>query len=51
MICHEIVEKVKNILHQGRLQLPVAEDIMLPIFAFRHPGYVSHMFSMSGALI
>jgi hypothetical protein len=44
MICHEIVEKVKNNTSSGRLQLPVAvlEDHVM--IAFRHPGYVSHMF-------
>ena len=51
MICHEIVERV-------RLDTPVAKVVVAggsfggyhaANFAFRHPGYVSHMFSMSGA--
>jgi len=51
MICHEIVERI-------RLNTSVAKVVMAGCsfggyhaanFAFRHPGYVSHMFSMSGA--
>ncbi len=51
MICHEIVERV-------RLDTAVAKVVVAggsfggyhaANFAFRHPGYVSHMFSMSGA--
>lgn len=51
MICHEIVERI-------RLNTPAAKVVMAGCsfggyhaanFAFRHPGYVSHMFSMSGA--
>jgi esterase/lipase superfamily enzyme len=51
MICHEVVERV-------RLNTSVAKVAMAGCsfggyhaanFAFRHPGYVSHMFSMSGA--
>ena len=51
MICHEIVERI-------RLNTQVAKVVMAGCsfggyhaanFAFRHPGYVSHMFSMSGA--
>ncbi len=51
MICHEVVERI-------RLSTPVAKVVMAGCsfggyhaanFAFRHPGYVSHMFSMSGA--
>lgn len=51
MICHEIVERI-------RMNTPVAKVAMAGCsfggyhaanFAFRHPGYVSHMFSMSGA--
>ena len=51
MICHEIVERI-------RFNTPVAKVVMAggsfggyhaANFAFRHPGYVSHMFSMSGA--
>ena len=51
MICHELVERI-------RLNTPVAKVVMAGCsfggyhaanFAFRHPGYVSHMFSMSGA--
>lgn len=51
MICHEIVERI-------RLNTPASKVAMVGCsfggyhaanFAFRHPGYVSHMFSMSGA--
>lgn len=51
MICHEIVERI-------RLNTPASKVAMAGCsfggyhaanFAFRHPGYVSHMFSMSGA--
>lgn len=51
MICHEIVERI-------RLNTPVSKVAMAGCsfggyhaanFSFRHPGYVSHMFSMSGA--
>ncbi|WP_268034733.1 esterase family protein [Algoriphagus sp. PAP.12] len=51
MICHEVVERI-------RLNTAVAKVVMAGCsfggyhaanFAFRHPGYVSHMFSMSGA--
>ncbi|WP_439474967.1 esterase family protein [Algoriphagus formosus] len=51
MICHEIVERI-------RLNTAVAKVVVAGCsfggyhaanFAFRHPGYVSHMFSMSGA--
>lgn len=51
MICYEIVERI-------RLNTPTAKVAMAGCsfggyhaanFAFRHPGYVSHMFSMSGA--
>ncbi|MHA7129155.1 esterase family protein [Algoriphagus namhaensis] len=51
MICHELVERV-------RLNTAVAKVVVAggsfggyhaANFAFRHPGYVSHMFSMSGA--
>lgn len=51
MICHEVVERI-------RLNTAMAKVVMAGCsfggyhaanFAFRHPGYVSHMFSMSGA--
>jgi esterase/lipase superfamily enzyme len=51
MVCHEIVERI-------RLNTPAAKVAMAGCsfggyhaanFAFRHPGYVSHLFSMSGA--
>ena len=51
MICHELVERI-------RLNTAVAKVAMAGCsfggyhaanFAFRHPAYVSHLFSMSGA--
>jgi esterase/lipase superfamily enzyme len=51
MICHELVERI-------RLNTAVTKVAMAGCsfggyhavnFAFRHPGYVSHVFSMSGA--
>lgn len=51
MICHEIVEKVRH--HTGVGKVVVAGCSFgayhAANFAFRHPGYVSHLFCMSGA--
>ena len=51
MICHEIVEKVKNNTHTGKVALAGCSfgGYHAANFAFRHPGYVSHVFSMGGA--
>ncbi|GAB2494500.1 esterase [Algoriphagus taiwanensis] len=51
MICHDIVERVR--LNTSMAKVAVAGcsfgGYHAANFAFRHPGYVSHMFSMSGA--
>ncbi|HLN95045.1 MULTISPECIES: esterase family protein [unclassified Flavobacterium] len=51
MICHEIVERVKNNTYSGKVAVAGCSfgGYHAANFAFRHPGYVSHMFSMSGA--
>jgi len=51
MICHEIVEKIKNNTASGKVVLTGCSfgGYHAANFAFRHPGYVSHLFSMSGA--
>jgi esterase/lipase superfamily enzyme len=51
MICHEIVERVKNNTAVGKVAVAGCSfgGYHAANFAFRHPGYVSHMFSMSGA--
>jgi len=51
MICHEIVERVKNNTAAGKVVVAGCSfgGYHAANFALRHPGYVSHMFSMSGA--
>jgi esterase/lipase superfamily enzyme len=51
MICHEIVEKIKNNTHTGKVAMAGCSfgGYHAVNFAFKHPGYVSHVFSMSGA--
>lgn len=51
MICHEIVERVKNNTPRGKVVVAGCSfgGYHAVNFAFRHPGYVSHVFSMSGA--
>ncbi len=51
MICHEIVERVRNNTPVGKVALAGCSfgAYHAANFAFRHPGYVSHMFAMSGA--
>lgn len=51
MICHEIVEKIRNNTGSGKLAVAGCSfgGYHAANFAFRHPGYVSHLFSMSGA--
>ena len=51
MICHEIVEKVKNNTSSGKVVVAGCSfgGYHAANFAFRHPGYVSHVFSMGGA--
>lgn len=51
MICHEIAEKIKNYTPSGKVAVAGCSfgGYYAANFAFRHPGYVSHMFSMGGA--
>lgn len=51
MICHEIVERVKNNTSLGKVAVAGCSfgGYHAANFAFRHPGYVSHVFSMGGA--
>ena len=51
MICHEIVEKVKDNTPSGKVVVAGCSfgGYHAANFAFRHPGYVSHLFSMGGA--
>jgi esterase/lipase superfamily enzyme len=51
MICHEIVEQVRSNTKSGKVAMAGCSfgGYHAANFAFRHPGYVSHMFSMSGA--
>jgi esterase/lipase superfamily enzyme len=51
MICHEIVERIKNNTPRGKVAVAGCSfgGYHAVNFAFRHPGYVSHVFSMSGA--
>lgn len=51
MICHEIVERVRLNTRVGKVATAGCSfgGYHAANFAFRHPGYVSHMFSMSGA--
>ena len=50
MICHEIVEKVRHNAPSGKVAMAGCSfgGYHAANFAFRHPGYVSHLFSMSG---
>jgi len=50
-ICHEVVEKIKDHTAVGKVVVAGCSfgGYHAANFAFRHPGYVSHMFSMSGA--
>ena len=51
MLCHEIVEKIKNNTNSGKVAMAGCSfgGYHAANFAFRHPGYVSHVFSMGGA--
>lgn len=51
MICHEIVERIRHNTGTGKVVMAGCSfgGYHAVNFAFRHPGYVSHVFSMSGA--
>lgn len=51
MICHEIVERVRHNTSAGKVVVAGCSfgGYHAANFAFRHPGYVSHLFSMSGS--
>ncbi len=51
MVCHEIVEKIRYNTPVGKIAVAGCSfgGFHAANFAFRHPGYCSHMFSMSGA--
>jgi esterase/lipase superfamily enzyme len=51
MICHEVVERIRLNTRVGKVVVAGCSfgGYHAVNFAFRHPGYVSHMFSMSGA--
>ncbi len=51
MICHELVERIRLNTKVGKVAIAGCSfgGYHAANFAFRHPGYVSHMFSMSGA--
>ena len=51
MICHEIVERVRNNTSAGKVAVAGCSfgGYQALNFAFRHPGYVGHLFSMSGS--
>lgn len=51
MICHELVERIRLNTRVGKVVTAGCSfgGYHAANFAFRHPGYVSHMFSMSGA--
>ena len=51
MLCHEIVEKVKDNTNSHKVAVAGCSfgGYHAANFAFRHPGYVSHVFSMGGA--
>ncbi len=51
MICHEIVEKIRHNSPSGKVVMAGCSfgGYHAANFTFRHPGYVSHLFSMSGA--
>ncbi|MBC7493764.1 MAG: esterase, partial [Flavobacterium sp.] len=50
-ICHEIVEPIKHNSPSGKVAVAGCSfgGYHAANFAFRHPGYVSHIFSMGGA--
>ena len=50
-ICHEIVERIKHNSPSGKVAVAGCSfgGYHAANFAFRHPGYVSHVFSMGGA--
>lgn len=50
MICHELVEKIRHNTPSGKVVMAGCSfgGYHATNFAFRHPGYVSHLFSMSG---
>lgn len=51
MICHELVERIRLNTRVGKVVVSGCSfgGYHAANFSFRHPGYVSHMFSMSGA--
>lgn len=51
MICHEVVERIRLNTNVGKVVMAGCSfgGYHAANFAFRHPGYCSHMFSMSGA--
>lgn len=51
MICHELVERIRLNTSVGKVVVSGCSfgGYHAANFSFRHPGYVSHMFSMSGA--
>jgi esterase/lipase superfamily enzyme len=51
MLCHEIGERTKNNTAAGKVAVAGCSfgGYRAANFAFRHPGYVSHVFSMGGA--
>ncbi|MEN2282634.1 alpha/beta hydrolase-fold protein [Algoriphagus sp. SE2] len=51
MICHDLVERIRLNTRVGKVAMAGCSfgGYHAANFAFRHPGYVSHMFSMSGA--
>ena len=51
MLCHEIVEKIRQNTSSGKVAVAGCSfgGYHAANFAFRHPGYVSHVFSMGGA--
>lgn len=50
MICHELVERIRLNTSAAKVALAGCSfgGYHAANFAFRHPGYVSHLFSMSG---
>lgn len=50
MICYEIVKKIRHNTSIGKVVMAGCSfgGYHAANFAFRHPGYVSHLFSMSG---
>lgn len=51
MLCHEIVERIKNNTRAGKVAVAGCSfgGYHAANFAFRHPGYVGHLFCMSAA--